>query len=195
MKFTNEVAYKILETSTGDYEKLLNPLRRFKTWSPIDCLSGPNKFISLGAISEINWGGGAKVLLSSFLHEMSIFSVLHVPLIGLAQRYSAGLRDGRSGVLIPVGSGNFSLHHRVQIGSGPTQPPIQWVPGALSLVVKRPGREADHSPPSSAKVRMRGAIPPLPQFSFMAWCSIKAQGQLCLYLSTVSFPGGKEAGV
>jgi hypothetical protein len=30
---------------------------------------------------------------------------------------------------------------------GPTQPPIQWVPGALSLAVKRPGRdEADYSP-------------------------------------------------
>jgi len=29
-----------------------------------------------------------------------------------------------------------------------THPPIQWVPG-----VKRPGREADHSPPSSAKVK------------------------------------------
>jgi hypothetical protein len=27
---------------------------------------------------------------------------------------------------------------------GPTQPPIQWVPEALSLGVKRPGREADH---------------------------------------------------
>jgi hypothetical protein len=26
---------------------------------------------------------------------------------------------------------------------GPTQPPIQWVLGALSLGVKRPGREAD----------------------------------------------------
>jgi hypothetical protein len=36
---------------------------------------------------------------------------------------------------------------------GPTQPPIQLVPGALSLGVKRPGREADHSPPSSAKVK------------------------------------------
>jgi hypothetical protein len=36
---------------------------------------------------------------------------------------------------------------------GPTQPPIQWVPGALSLGVKRPGREADHSPPSSAEVK------------------------------------------
>jgi hypothetical protein len=36
---------------------------------------------------------------------------------------------------------------------GPTQPPIQWVPGALSLGVKRPGREAGHSPPSSAEVK------------------------------------------
>jgi hypothetical protein len=36
---------------------------------------------------------------------------------------------------------------------GPTQPPIKWVPGALSLGVKRPGREADHSLPSSAEVK------------------------------------------
>jgi len=36
---------------------------------------------------------------------------------------------------------------------GPTQPPIQWVPGALFLEVKRPGREADHSPPPSAEVK------------------------------------------
>jgi hypothetical protein len=34
-----------------------------------------------------------------------------------------------------------------------TQPHIQWVPGALSLAVKRPGREADHSPPCSAEVK------------------------------------------
>jgi hypothetical protein len=36
---------------------------------------------------------------------------------------------------------------------GPTQPPMQWVPGALSLMVKRPEREADNSPPSSAEVK------------------------------------------
>jgi hypothetical protein len=36
---------------------------------------------------------------------------------------------------------------------GPTQPPIQWVPGALSLGVKWPGYEADNSPPSSVKVK------------------------------------------
>jgi hypothetical protein len=33
------------------------------------------------------------------------------------------------------------------------QPPVQWVPGVLSAGVKaRPGRDADHSPPSSAEV-------------------------------------------
>jgi hypothetical protein len=36
---------------------------------------------------------------------------------------------------------------------GPTRAPIQWVPGVLSLVVKRPGREADRSPSSSAKFK------------------------------------------
>jgi len=34
---------------------------------------------------------------------------------------------------------------------GPTQPPVQWVPG-LSRGKVRPGRAADRSPPSSAAV-------------------------------------------
>jgi hypothetical protein len=34
---------------------------------------------------------------------------------------------------------------------GSTQSPIQWVPGATSSKVKRPGREAGHSSPSSAE--------------------------------------------
>jgi hypothetical protein len=38
-----------------------------------------------------------------------------------------------------------------QLGS--TQPPIQWVLEVLSVGVKRPGREADHSPPYSAEVK------------------------------------------
>jgi len=36
---------------------------------------------------------------------------------------------------------------------GPTQPPIQWVPGDPSLGVERPGLEADHSPPSTTEVK------------------------------------------
>ena len=35
---------------------------------------------------------------------------------------------------------------------GPTQPPVQWVPG-FSRGKVRPGRAADHSPPSSAAVK------------------------------------------
>jgi hypothetical protein len=36
---------------------------------------------------------------------------------------------------------------------GPTQPPIQGLTGALSLGVKRPGLQVDHSPPSSAEIK------------------------------------------
>jgi len=35
----------------------------------------------------------------------------------------------------------------------PTQPPIEKVTGVLSLGVKRPGCEADHSPPFRAEVK------------------------------------------
>jgi hypothetical protein len=35
----------------------------------------------------------------------------------------------------------------------------QWVPGEISLGIKQPGREADHSPLSSAEVKNGGTIP------------------------------------
>jgi hypothetical protein len=49
------------------------------------------------------------------------------------------------------GLGTF--RHSVQTGSGahPTSYPMGT--GAISLGIKRPGREADHSPPSSAEVK------------------------------------------
>jgi hypothetical protein len=49
--------------------------------------------------------------------------------------------------------GRVSIHDRDKIfhpsiasrpALRPTQPPIQWVPGALSAGVKRPRREVDH---------------------------------------------------
>jgi hypothetical protein len=49
-------------------------------------------------------------------------------------------------------------------------------------------READHSSPSSAESRMRGTIPSLPQYVFMAWCSFKAQGQFYVYLFPLKQP-------
>jgi hypothetical protein len=55
---------------------------------------------------------------------------------------------------------------------GPTQPHIQWVPGAGFLGVKQPGREADHSlsPPSNAEIKNSGAIPLLSRMS--SWHSV-----------------------
>jgi hypothetical protein len=35
----------------------------------------------------------------------------------------------------------------------PTRPPMQWVPGDITLGIRRPGREANHSPPSSPEVK------------------------------------------
>jgi len=51
----------------------------------------------------------------------------------------------------PAGAGNFSLRHSVQNGSGAHPASYPMGARALSLGVKRPGREADHSPPSSAE--------------------------------------------
>jgi hypothetical protein len=61
--------------------------------------------------------------------------------------------DGRGvGVRVPVGKYFFSLHV-VQTGSGSNPASYPMTPRALSLEVKRPGREADHSPPTSAEVK------------------------------------------
>jgi hypothetical protein len=60
--------------------------------------------------------------------------------------------------------GQYSVHKWQRLGTflftsvsrlalRPTQPPIQYVKGDLFMGVKCPGLEADHSPPSSAKVK------------------------------------------
>jgi hypothetical protein len=64
-----------------------------------------------------------------------------------------GLDDRMFGVRIPAGVGIF-LFTTVSIPAlGSIHPRIQWVLESLSLGIKRPGREADHSPPSSAEVK------------------------------------------
>jgi hypothetical protein len=55
----------------------------------------------------------------------------------------------------------------------PAQPPIQWVPAVLSPGVKRPRREADHSPATSAEVKNAWSYTSTPQYVFMAWCLVR----------------------
>jgi hypothetical protein len=73
------------------------------------------------------------------------------------------------------GAGNFSLHRQDRLALGPTQLPIQLVPGALSLGVKWPELEADHSPPSIAEVKNMWSYTSTPHYAFMARRSVKAQ--------------------
>jgi hypothetical protein len=68
----------------------------------------------------------------------------------------------------------FTIASRTALGS--TQPPIQWISGALSLGVNRSGREADFSPPFSTGVKEWVEL--YLQYASMAWCLVKAQGQL-----------------
>jgi hypothetical protein len=63
------------------------------------------------------------------------------------------LDDRVVGVRFPAGLGIFLFDTVSGPALGPTQPPIQWVSLALSLGLKQPGCEVDHSLPSSAEVK------------------------------------------
>jgi hypothetical protein len=93
----------------------------------------------------------------------------HDSSVGIALGY--GLDDWVLGFDSRRGLGIIFFTTASRTALGPTQPPIQWVPGALSLGVKRPGREADHSPPS--------------QYAFMAWCLVKHRATLPLLLQCI----------
>jgi hypothetical protein len=74
---------------------------------------------------------------------------------GQRSRYSDWLRAGRPrGRSSSPGRGEtFLLSTLSRLVLGLTQLPIQWVPEAFYQGVKRPGREADHSPPVGAEVK------------------------------------------
>jgi hypothetical protein len=68
---------------------------------------------------------------------------------GWLSRYSDGLEVQGS---IPARGKRFFCSPGSRPDKGPTQPPIESVLGSPSSGIKRPGSEADHLPPSSAKV-------------------------------------------
>jgi hypothetical protein len=58
-----------------------------------------------------------------------------------------------AGVLFTAREDIFLVITTARPALRPPQPRIQWVPRALSPGLKRQGHEADHSPPTSAKVK------------------------------------------
>jgi hypothetical protein len=102
----------------------------------------------------------------------------HDSSVGIALGY--GLDDWGSRVRFPAGTGNFSLHHRVQNGSGthPASSPM-GTKGSFPEG-KAAGREADHSPPSRAEVKNAWSYTSTPQNVFMAWCLAKHRDNFTL---------------
>jgi hypothetical protein len=64
--------------------------------------------------------------------------------VGIALGYRLDYRGSRVRFPEEGRLGNFLFPTASRAALGPTHPPLQWVVGALSLGVKRPGREADH---------------------------------------------------
>jgi hypothetical protein len=93
-----------------------------------------------------------------------------------------GLDDRGSTVRFPAGTENFSLYHRIQNGSGAHPDSYPMANRALSLKIKRPGREAYHSPPSSAEVKNAWSYTSTPQYACMAWCLVKHRDNFTFYL-------------
>jgi hypothetical protein len=74
--------------------------------------------------------------------------------------------DRGSRIRFPEGAGNFFLLTTAsRMALGPTQPPIQWVPGALSLGYR--GRDVKLTTHLHLvqRPKMRGVMPPLPNTS------------------------------
>jgi len=74
---------------------------------------------------------------------------------------------------------------------GPIQPPIRWVPGALSLGLKRLGPEADHHHhlvPSSKNEWRYTSTPSISPHGVVLSLKKKARRQLYLYVLVLSAP-------
>jgi hypothetical protein len=80
------------------------------------------------------------------------------------------------------GLGIFLFTTASRTALGPTQPPIQWVPGALTLGYSSRGVKLTIHLHVVLRSRMRGAIPPLTQYAFMAWCFVKHRNNFTYYL-------------
>jgi hypothetical protein len=69
--------------------------------------------------------------------------------------------------------GIFLFTSASKLALGPTQLPLQWVPGILSAGEKRPRRSADPSPRNSAEVKNAWGYTSTIPYIFMSWCLVK----------------------
>jgi hypothetical protein len=120
---------------------------------------GLNRAVKIRAASsslvnnESKWECNLERSLNLLLLLLLLLLVIIIIIITqYRSRYSDWLRAGRprGRSSSPGGVKNFLFYTSSRPVLGPTQPPIQRVPGALSQGVQRPGREANHSSATSA---------------------------------------------
>jgi hypothetical protein len=100
--------------------------------------------------------------------------------------YLYGLDDRGSRVRFPAGAGNFSLHRRVQNGS--EAHPASYPVGTRGSFPGGKAAGAWSWPLTSIWCRgqrMSGAIHPLPQYAFMAWCLVKHRDNFAFTLENL----------
>jgi hypothetical protein len=79
-----------------------------------------------------------------------------------------------------LGISLFTIASRTALG--PTQPPIQWVPGTLPLGLSDRVVNLTTHLHLAPRLKNEWSYTSIPQYAFMAWCSVKAQWQFHLYL-------------
>jgi hypothetical protein len=77
----------------------------------------------------------------------------------------------------------------------PTKTSVQWVPGALTPGLKRPGHEDDHSPPSSAEVKNAWSYTSSPPYVFMAWRLVKHRDNFTFTFAWRDYGNPRKASV
>jgi hypothetical protein len=136
--------------------------------SPLQAVPAKHPFI-MRSIHEYSWidfvmaakkkKNLSQMFLDSLLWENPVpmsqiqisISLWEMKELGWRSQYSSWLQAGpRNGSMSSGRVKDFLFSTSSRQALGPTQPPIQWVPGALSPEVKQPGCVADNSPSTSA---------------------------------------------
>jgi hypothetical protein len=71
---------------------------------------------------------------------------------------------------------------------GPSQPPIQWVPGTLFLGLKQSRHEADHSPPPSAEIKNAWSYTSIPSVPSLHGSQLKHRNNFTLTFYLLDLP-------
>jgi hypothetical protein len=116
-------------------------------------------------VSKINYHGVWRNIPTSIYFFQKKFRYLHISTVFY---FIFKLNHGLDSKGFTLRRGKIFLFSSVQIGSGAHSAFYPKGTTTLSLVIKQPEHEADHSHPTMVKAKNSGAMPLLPHTS--SWC-------------------------